>query len=389
MSIIYPNVDLKKALREELHTVRLLYAKYCSTFVERWEWLASTNTGALKREFYRKYMGRTGSVWKSEYAELNPDVWSMPIYETGVNTQQPSPWNNAIHLRNSKDGTTLDEIYLAPRIWMKPPCALLFDGYFPALNTANYPNGTYVAIGFEINSGGYIGNLYALEILSDGTTVTVRLRGLGMEDGAGSVISTSVSGLVTDSWRGFKLFLEPHRFALYQGTTAGQGYPLELVAELPIRLDDISAVMPFFANESSTIVSGIYVGQFQVFEYIQNKRVDKIIDAASIAASGSVDSSMLVLPSEFALTVKVTYDASATAGVRVYILASNDYSGSSIDTEDTGSAYAYFDMPFTAGGTFQKTVAVDGLPKYGIIRIRNLDSTYATGAVQAWIHRRF
>ncbi|MCD6240381.1 hypothetical protein J7K27_02500 [Candidatus Bathyarchaeota archaeon] len=369
-----------KALRDRM------YWMHCNHYVERWEWLYSTDDTAKKHEFYRKYCGRTGSVWKSEYAELSPTNWNLPLIETGVNTQQPSPWNNAIHLRNSKDGSTLDEVYFAPRIAMKPPCVLNFDAYFPALNTTNYPNGTYIALGFEVNSGGYLGTIYALEILSDGTTVTVRLKGLGIRDGSGAVITKSISGLVTDDWRGFKLILTRRWLKLYQGTTSGQGYPLELVDELPITLDYVSYVTPFFANESSAIVSGVKIGQFQAFEINPSKSVRKVIDVSSISAGGYAESDVIAFPKEAALTVKVTYSSSASKGIRVYILACSDYQCSNIDSENTTDAFTYFEPSFTAEATRQKTVNLDLLPKYGKIRVRNLDGSYATGRVQVWVH---
>ena len=389
--------ELRKALEEfgvaKEETLRLLtyrknvlFAKRCHIWVERWEWLHSPDTSNVKREFYRRYMGRTGSVWKSEYAELNPDNWNLPLIEKNVNAQQPSPWNNAIHLRNSKDGTTLDEIYFAPRISMKPPVVLNFDAYFPAFNTSNYPNGTYIALGFEVNSGGYLGTIYALEILSDGTTVTVRLKGLGIRDGSGAEVTKTISGLVTDDWRGFKLVLTKRCLKLYQGTIAGQGYPLELVDELPISLDYVSYVTPFFANESSAIVSGVKIGQFQAFEINPSKSVRKVIDVSSISAGGYVDSDIIAFPKEAALTVKVTYNSSASNGVRVYILACSDPQCSNIDSENTTDAFTYFEPSFSAGATRQKTVNLDLLPKYGKIRVRNLDSSYATGAVKAWLH---
>ena len=152
-----------------------LYWVHTPVFVERWEWLYNTSELAKKYEFYRKYMGRTGSVWKSEYDKLDYTEWSLPLIETGANTQQPSPWDNAIHLRNSKDGSALDQVYISPRIVMKPPVELNWDMYLPALITDNFPSGTSIYIGFEINSGFYLGTGYAFCIFNDGSGVTLSL----------------------------------------------------------------------------------------------------------------------------------------------------------------------------------------------------------------------
>ena len=349
-------------------------------FVERWEWITAADAAAKKRWFYNRFMGRTGSIWKSEYAELNPDNWSLPVYEAGANTLQPSPWNNAIHLRNSKDGTALDEVYISPKITMQPPAVLAFDAIFPAFNTTNYPNGTYISIGFEVNSGGYVGRIYELQIWSDGTNVTVTIKSrFGVDrDWTTEDTSTDIKTLITtDQWKNFILVLLPNAFILYQNRVK--------IAEIPITQDFTSYVIPYFANESTPIVEGVKIGQFQVYQAELFKVMRKEIDVASISAGGYAETGVLTLPKEVAVQVSVTYGASITASPRVYFLACNR-DGTVIDTERTDTAFAYFDVPYSANTTRVKTVNLDCLPKYLRIRVRNQDTANALGAVKLFLH---
>jgi hypothetical protein len=365
------------------------YWPHSGQFVERWEWLASTDSTERKREFYRKYRGRTNSIWKSEYAELNPENWTEPLFSLNVNTQQPSPFRNAIHMRNSKDGTTVDELYIAPKIYLRPPCVLDLDAYIPALNTTNYPNGAYLGFGFEVNSGMYISGGFILEIYSNGTTVTCQLRYIGLRDGSTVSITTSVTGLNTGRYCDYKLILYPYRLELWQGTTAGQGYPMSKVAELTVNIDYNVIVIPAFFNEGSVIVSGVYLGQFMAYEITGRRVVRKVVDVSSIAAGGYTDSGVLTLPKESVVSAVATYGSTATAGVRVYILAANDSGGTIIDTENTTDAFTYFEPTFAAGATRQRTVNLDNLPKYCKILVRNLDGSVATGAVKVYVHEVF
>jgi len=102
------------------------------------------------------------------------------------------------------------------------------------------------------------------------------------------------------------------------------------------------------------------------------------IDAASLAeftVSGEGYSAVVV-------TVRATYDASATAGVRVRWLYSPDNSNfdSPEDAEDAGN---YADLTFSAGATRQRTVLIPLLQKYTKVQIVNQDADYAV-TVSAW-----
>ena len=82
------------------------------------------------------------------------------------------------------------------------------------------------------------------------------------------------------------------------------------------------------------------------------------------------------------VTVRATYDASATAGVRVRWLYSPDSTNfdSPEDAEDAGN---YEDLTFSAGATRQRTVLIPLLQKYTKVQIVNQDASKAV-VVDAW-----
>ncbi|RLE43460.1 hypothetical protein DRJ19_02530 [Candidatus Woesearchaeota archaeon] len=82
------------------------------------------------------------------------------------------------------------------------------------------------------------------------------------------------------------------------------------------------------------------------------------------------------------VTVRATYDASATAGVRVRWLYSPD--NSNFDSvEDAEDAGYYKDLTFAAGATRQRTVPIPLLQKNTKVQIVNLDGS-ASVTVDVW-----
>jgi len=102
------------------------------------------------------------------------------------------------------------------------------------------------------------------------------------------------------------------------------------------------------------------------------------IDAASLSefvVRGEGYSAVIV-------TVRATYDASATSGVRVRWLYSPDNTNfdSPEDAEDAGN---YENLTFSAGATRQRTITIPLMQKYTKVQIVNLDSSYAV-RVSVW-----
>lgn len=85
------------------------------------------------------------------------------------------------------------------------------------------------------------------------------------------------------------------------------------------------------------------------------------------------------------VTVKATYNASATSGVRVRWLFSQD--GTDYDSpEDAEEQGNYEDLTFSAGKTRQRSVLVPALTPYIKVQVVNLDTSYPV-AVKVTVQR--
>jgi hypothetical protein len=105
----------------------------------------------------------------------------------------------------------------------------------------------------------------------------------------------------------------------------------------------------------------------------------------SLAGGGSVSMTKQAGESDSALvaTVRATYSASATAGVRVVWLYSQD--GVNFDSVDDAVAQGnYYDLSFAPGATRQATLVIPLFAQYVQILIINRDSANAA-TVNLWI----
>jgi len=99
-------------------------------------------------------------------------------------------------------------------------------------------------------------------------------------------------------------------------------------------------------------------------------------DAAEFTVSDTDGYSAVVV------TVKATYDASATAGIRVRWLYSPN--GSDYDSEDAAEAEGqYKDLTFDSNSTKIETVLIPIFQPYVKIQIVNKDTSYSV-TVDAW-----
>jgi len=80
--------------------------------------------------------------------------------------------------------------------------------------------------------------------------------------------------------------------------------------------------------------------------------------------------------SALVVTIRVAYNASATAGIRVRWLYSPDNTNYD-SVEEADSQGNYYDLTFTAGATRQVTLLIPLLTKFIRISIVNKDTTYA------------
>ena len=108
------------------------------------------------------------------------------------------------------------------------------------------------------------------------------------------------------------------------------------------------------------------------------------LTSQSIAGGGSAEFTESDLDgwSSIVVSVKATYDASATAGVRVRWLYSSD--GTNFDSpEDAEAEGNYVDLSFSAGATRQRTVLIPILANSVRVQIVNLDTSYSV-VVDVW-----
>jgi len=115
---------------------------------------------------------------------------------------------------------------------------------------------------------------------------------------------------------------------------------------------------------------------------IPEKSTEQVFTSKSIAANSSAD---FIVSNEYpavTVTVKASYDAGATAGVRVRWLYSPD--GSNFDSvQDAEDAGNYEDLTFSAGATRQRTVLIPLIQKYTKVQIVNLDGSKSV-TVDVW-----
>ena len=110
----------------------------------------------------------------------------------------------------------------------------------------------------------------------------------------------------------------------------------------------------------------------------------KQLDNVSISASGTSEFVLSGVSkySSAIVTVRTSYNASATQGVRVRWLYSADnvnYDGVE-DAEDAGN---YEDLTFSAGATRQRTLVIPLLQPYTKVQIVNKDTSYSV-TVSCW-----
>jgi len=237
--------------------------KWDGSYTERWE------QGFRKR----LYHGRTGSYWKSEYNKKFED-WTKPEILTGVNTLQPSPWNNALRMRNSQDGSTVDELYIGfPKAHHR--AVFCFDAYLPSATKI----GQY--IGFEVNSGGQYAGIIALGCeLTNGQW---RLKAINPYAQSGKNVSLNNP----DAWDRYALVLDPPYLELYESPAGNPGtFPLELVGELDLKVDIQGKFIPFIANEASEVCE-FRIGNIWIYEILP-RPIYKTLSASNPTSNPSL-----------------------------------------------------------------------------------------------------
>ena len=216
-------------------------------FTERWE------KGYFNRT---KFFGRTEPFYKSEAEE--PPPYNVPPMVKGINTVQPLPWNNAIWMRNSKDGMTHDEIYFGiPLAFNK--AVLRIDALLPTIAQIAAID-DIVAWGFEVCSQGSTTALYVIGH-NGGYNLVANYQG---PTGGGIYEAVVLNLPNTNTWSTYWLEINPPIIRLIEYFAGAYIVRGEVVLREP-SLGEWFAC-PFFCNESETnIVSNFYIGNISVW----------------------------------------------------------------------------------------------------------------------------
>jgi hypothetical protein len=227
-------------------------------------------------------------------------------------------------------------------------------------------------VGFEVNSGGSFASIVSLFVSNN----VWKLRACNRRE----LIEQNVTLNNPDVYAKYTLVYDPPVLELWQAPANNpSGFPLTLTNTLLLK-DVCGKGIPFLAIENTTTVYEFRIGNIWVFEIPPMRHLVNLINASSIGGGGEVHFDLdCSAVGELALTARATYGASATSGIRVYLLAGD---GSNWDSENTADAFTYFEPSFSAGATRQRTVNIDPIPKYLRVLVRNLDASNSTGAVK-------
>jgi hypothetical protein len=216
------------------------------SYTERWE------------QGFRKFLyhGRTGAYFKSEGLLNVPfEEWTLPLIADADNTLQVAPFNDALRVRNSIDGSAIDHIYVGlPKAMQRG--MFKFDANLPVAASGNADG---LHIGFEVNSGGDFalmcalmcsGNQYMLKVVTPNK----------------AVISKNISLQQAGVYNAYALLYDPPIFALFERCAGyGAGTHLNCISFLDIG-DIVGKAIPFFCLENDSQVNEFKMGQFYAYE---------------------------------------------------------------------------------------------------------------------------
>jgi len=249
---------MRETLREEV-TIFYEQKRRGYQITDYWDYLSQSNAEAV---FYARYRGRIGSVWLSENG-LRESEWTLPDWETNEDQASISP-NNALKLINSKDGTTVDQVYVHPYKTSFRRARMHFNAYLP--NPATLPAGAALIVGFEtLGQGGFSSSFLLIE------SGQARLRHAGYTETELLRNHTVITINNPDAWSTYVLDYDPPYLRLWQPSVGGTT-PDQLSGEVAIRPTSLDYVQPFFANESSVVVSNFKIGAWSCWEH--HRRLD-------------------------------------------------------------------------------------------------------------------
>jgi len=338
----YPQIILN-TLERRVNTRQLPYG---TQFIERW------NEG-----FFDKYLyiGRSGAFYESQSVDRNPENWTSPPFLTGVNTFEASPWNNAIQLRNSRDGVRADDLYVGiPRQYKS--CQFTFMAKLPTL--AELAATDHIWVGFEKTSSA---STCIAALTGNNGQYYLYCTFIGPN---GQISRTS--GVITlpnlNAWGWYTLVLTQTGLRLLEWNWGPTGFALRGYVEFPDRVG-IDWMSPFFANESSntSILSNFYIGGHWIENLEPNPVECSLVTDKDIQFTGVIaqwakeDENITGLLSNKIKITDVAIEADENLSFRLLFWATDGFDDADLDA-DTFLGAATLDIPtngFRIGGANQ------------------------------------
>lgn len=247
--------------------------------LQRMEWLADGSYPERWEQGFRKklYHGRTGAFFMSESAANTPfDDWTPPTILLADNTlpTEAAPYLNAISMKNSKNGVTVDPLYVGfPKSHQR--MAFCFEGKLPAAAAS-----AGQCMGFEVNSGLYFA-LGAM-LISDGANWM--LEATNYQNGVLDIpkkVNVTINNPAVYSI--YALVYDPPFLELWQADAGTPTFQMKLTNTLNIGAIKGKAI-PFFANEGAAITE-FDVGNTWIYELPDIRTINEMVSQATSTAA--------------------------------------------------------------------------------------------------------
>lgn len=238
------------------------------SFSEGWDW------------GFQKYLyhGRRGGYFESENS-TDYASWTLPSIIADDNVLEPAPYDDALSIKNSKDGVTVDPLYFGIHKAFHE-FLLVFEAKLP--NPAGL---TGLHIGAEVTRGGSFAGLVDLNCESGAW----RLEAINHMHAYAAALTDAVTINNTGVYARYALRYKPPTLKFYQPAGADPTGQMSCTNTLDLQ-DICGKFIPFFANEMPATVSEYRLGNFWIYELpkeprYQSARVDTSTDGATVVAA--------------------------------------------------------------------------------------------------------
>lgn len=261
------------------------------------------------------YYGRMGAWFKSEAAIKDRAKWTTPPLVLAGDTVETAPWDNAVSMRNSIDGTTIDELYVAmPTAFKRARFRLNAK-----LPTAAQIGATgLVAYGFETCRQGA-----TAAFVFQGYNSTYKLAANYLDPVTGGAVNDTldITALMAhlNACSEYHLCLEPPYLRLFEYNTAAW----TLLGTLPFtKYQGDMWLQPFVCNESTAVLSNFQIGTMALTA-LEEMRL-KLLGEVSQLTSAAAFASALKIRADYKNKLNVHLKEHNTNDIEYQILGSLD-----------------------------------------------------------------